>query len=158
MRHGGFRLHIPEEDASLMLIVGATAELNIVICRGTPGRIWNDVMELEECGFAAPACAADERAPSLIPLADSPPYSGWYVAPSATTAPTCRAWRCDAGKPSPLEIVDQERQGAIEDRAKVSIRQRMSCKGLGPPQLFMRFECQRQMQLDDGGSRQMRAQ
>ena len=89
----GFRLQVPEEDPSLMLVVCATAELNIVHRRRATGRVWRDVMELQERRFAAPAGASDERAPSLIPLAHAPPDSRRYVASSAMTVLAARARR-----------------------------------------------------------------
>ena len=83
MGTGGFRQHVPEEDARLMLIMSTTPELNIVRRCGTPCRVRRDVVELQERGFAAPACAPDERAPSLIALADNPPDCRRYVASPA---------------------------------------------------------------------------
>lgn len=143
MGKGGFRQHIPEEDAGFMLIVRTTPELDVIRRRDTAGRVWRDVVELEERGFAAPAGAPDERAASLVAPAHLPPDSRRYVASPATARPAARSRGCHTRKPSPLEIVDQQRQGAIENRVEISIRHGMPRKRLGPPQLFMCSQCQR---------------
>lgn len=128
-----------------MPVVRATAELD-VLGRGCTSRcVRRDVMELEERGFAASASPSDERAAFLIATPNRTPDSRRYV--TSRRSGLARAWsrRRYKGKPAPLEIVDQQRQRAIEDRTDVFTRQRMSCKGLRAPQLFVRLSRQRHL-------------
>jgi hypothetical protein len=77
---------VPEEKARLILVVRAAAELDVVCLGSASRRVRRDVMELEEGGLAAPACASDEPAASLI----SPPYSTPDRRRYVTSAPGAR--------------------------------------------------------------------
>jgi hypothetical protein len=63
-----------------------------------------------------------------------------YSRPGSTAA-------THTSKPAPLEVVDQQRQCPIEDRADVSVRRRMSGKRLRAPQFFVRLTRQRYLPL-----------
>ena len=106
---------ISEEHARLILVVRAAAELNVFGGRRTTLRIGGDVMEFEECRLAASAFASDERAASLIASPDDTPNSCWYVTARRGLFVTVRSRGCARGEPSMLDLLDQQRQCAVQD-------------------------------------------
>ena len=163
-RHPHLRLladdRVPEEKARLILVVRAAAQLDVIRRGYASCRIGHDVMELDERGLAASALGSGERAASIIALPHCTPDSRGYVTSRCSSLACARPRRRHSGISASLEIVDQQRQCTIEDRADIAIRQRMSGKRLRAPQLFMRLACQRHLQLvafrrewrDDGGA------
>ena len=97
----------PKEQTRFILIVRSATELDIVGRRFPSRRVRRDVVEFEERSLAAPACASDERAASLIAVPDCTPDSGRYVAPprSALTRALLRGRL--TGKSAPLEVADE---------------------------------------------------
>jgi len=72
---------VAEEEARLILIVRAAAELDVVRRGGASGPVRLDVVELQECCLAASACASNKGALSFIAQPHGTPDSRWYVAP-----------------------------------------------------------------------------
>ena len=130
-----------------MLVVRAAAQLDVLDGGGAAHREWRYVMELEERRLSTPARPSDERAALLIALPHGTPDGRRYVTSRCSTVASAWLRRRDTGKPSSLEIVDQQRQRAIENRADVTIRQRVSGKRLRVAQLFVGLASQRHLQL-----------
>jgi hypothetical protein len=83
---------IPEEKTRFVLVVRATAQLDVVGRASTSRCVGRDVVELEEPSLAAPARPSDERTASLIALPHFTPDSGRYVTSGCSAHVRTRSW------------------------------------------------------------------
>jgi hypothetical protein len=126
MRHG------------LVRVVCSTAQRQILNTRLASSRIRDDMVELEETRLPAPSVGADERAPAGIALpheaADVRRHSA-RVGDGADGGPR----RAGLRQPSSLELIDEYRQGSLDNGRRITGRQSMAQQVLSPAELFVRF-------------------
>jgi hypothetical protein len=111
-------------------------QLEVVGQRLTSDRVRHDVMKLQEPRLGASAVGADERALTTVARPDLTLHGG-----GDPTGPTPRLARgLRSRRPCELlpgEVVQEQRQRAIENRGDVAVRDRVPKDVLNLPQFFV---------------------
>ena len=126
----------PEEQARLIRIVRAAAQLDVLDCRRSADGIGLYVVELQERALSAASFGPDERAAAAVTSPHGAPHRCRDVA-RGSRAWCRRARTIGLGETLAFELVDQERHGAIEDGGGISRGQRVTQQRLGTPELVV---------------------
>jgi len=127
-----------EEPLSLVLIVATTAKLEILHFCGTASSKRHKVMDLEKTPFGAAALLSGERALSSITGPDLAPDRGGYVSRAgARVSRGSGSGRC--GQPRSFQILDEQRQGGVDDCRWISVGDHMAEEILGAPKIVVRL-------------------
>ena len=103
------------------------------------------MVKFQASAFAAATSGADERALPAIARPDAPPNRRRNVAGSCGDSPT-RLWSSGRSPLGLLEVLHQHRQGAIDDRRRVAIRNGVPQQVLGAAQRLIGLLAHRELQ------------
>jgi hypothetical protein len=125
---------------AFMAIMSGAAQHAILDSRLTSVGVGPFVMHLETPRLLAPVTiGGDERAARAIPLPHLTPHLGGYVSRPALRLPFLGfAWTLRGTNPLPFEVVNEQRQRAVEDLRDVAVRDPVGKKCLRPTQLLVR--------------------
>jgi hypothetical protein len=139
-----------EGQLRLVHVVGPTAQRDIGDRRLAADGIRFTVMKLQEAALgAAPAICRDEGTPTAVTQPHGALHRCWDVArPSQRIL--ARTWPFGCGELLPADILEQECQGPVEERAGIAIRDLAAQEILGSAQLLVRQRAVGQ-QVEDGG-------
>jgi hypothetical protein len=130
----------------LVLIVRATANLNVLGRRRTTARERDDVVEFQEPCLIAPAFRTGEGAAATVARPHGAAHGGGDV--TAALADIARRTRrprlCELRS---LEVRDQQRQRPIDNLRRIAVRHRMPQQVLRAPQLVVRFAADGELHL-----------
>ena len=114
----------------------AATQLDVLYRRRSAHGIGLDVVELQERALTAASFGPDERAAATVTSPHGASHRGRDVA-RGPRAWFRRARTLSLGEALAFELVDQERDGAIEDFGGIPRGHRMTQQRLGTPELVM---------------------
>jgi hypothetical protein len=121
-----------------MLIVSTAPKLDVLGGPHSPACEWNDVVKLEECRFAASALAPFERTATAVARPDGAAHGRRDVTASGGERTRRLPRRLRLRQLRPLEMLEQQRQRAIDDRGGIAVRDRVTQQILRAPELVVR--------------------
>src|SRR5215472_1873804 len=118
-------------------VVRPASELQVVHRRWAPISEWNHVVDFEAATLRATTGGAHERALASITPPHFPAYGSWNMPRVLLrgSRDAARTLRCR--KASSFELLEQERQGALEDNRWIAVRDLMPHQVLDPSQLVV---------------------
>jgi hypothetical protein len=124
----------------------AAAKLNVLYRRRATLRVRFHVVKFEKRRLAASALTAHERTAGLIALRNGALDGSGYVTSRYRTFIPIRSRRRNCGKPAPFDVLDEDGQCTIQNRAHVASRMRMPEQPLRVQQFVVRLARQGHVQ------------
>jgi hypothetical protein len=127
---------IAKEQPRLVLVMCVAPQLDVRDGRLAIRRVWLHVVELEKCGLATASLAAYECAAASVPPPDGTPYLRRDVArPSCIYRSRCECRTARTrrfGEAPAFQLLDEPRERAVEDLARIAGGKGVAQKRLRP--------------------------
>jgi hypothetical protein len=108
-----------------MGVVSSASKFEVLGRRRSTARKGHDVVELQPAGFAASAIRADEGTASFVARPHRASDRGRHMSRHrCDTRP--HLWATGGGTPRLLELVDEHREGPVDDEGRIAARHRVA--------------------------------
>jgi hypothetical protein len=127
-RSRGSQFPVAELARGFVRVVRATPELQILIRAGAARAERDDMVVFDETCFATATIPVHKRATTFVAGPDSPSHRGWNMARRRWTH-TRMPGPCRRRQLGPFHVLEQQRQGPIDNGRRVAVRNLMPQKG-----------------------------